>query len=148
VDYYLQRTTNGSSLSWVIHAWVAARRDREHSWQLFNEALKTDVADIQGGTTPEGIHLAAMASCIDLVQRCYPGLETHGRVLHFNPRFPDGLKQIQMRLHYRGHWLALEISGEKLKVASLSGGATPIAIEVKGHCFQLAEGEVKEIALP
>jgi alpha,alpha-trehalase len=147
VDYYLQRTTNGSSLSWVIHAWVAARRDREHSWQLFNEALKTDVADIQGGTTPEGIHLGAMAGCIDLVQRCYPGLETRGQVLHFNPLFPDGLKQIQMRLHYRGHWLALEISGEKLKVASLSGGAMPIAIEVKGHCFQLAEGKIKEIAL-
>ncbi|QBQ56538.1 trehalose-phosphatase [Nitrosococcus wardiae] len=147
IDYYLQRTSNGSSLSWIIHSWVAARRDREHSWQLFQEALKTDVADIQGGTTPEGIHLGAMAGCIDLVQRCYPGLEARGQVLHLNPRFPEGLKNIHMHLRYRGHWLELEISCEKLKIGSLACGAAPVEVEVKGNCFQLEEGKVKEIFL-
>ncbi|MDD5447895.1 MAG: trehalose-phosphatase, partial [Actinomycetota bacterium] len=56
IDYYLRRTSNGSSLSWIVHSWVAARSDRHESWELFNIALLTDFVDIQGGTTPEGIH--------------------------------------------------------------------------------------------
>ena len=35
-------------------------------WEFFQEVLKSDVADIQGGTTCEGIHLAAMAGSVDL----------------------------------------------------------------------------------
>ena len=31
-EYYERRTAHGSSLSRVVHAWVAARRDREASW--------------------------------------------------------------------------------------------------------------------
>ncbi|KFI22608.1 trehalose-phosphatase [Nitrosococcus oceani] len=147
IDYYLQRTSNGSSLSWIIHAWAATRRDRKHSWQLFQEALKTDVADIQGGTTPEGIHLGAMAGCIDLVQRCYTGLEARGQVLRFNPCFPEELRQLHMHLHYRGHWLELDISREKLKIESLTCGAAPVEIEVKGDRFSFKEGKVKEIEL-
>ncbi len=42
IDYYLERTSNGSSLSYVVHSWVAVRRNRRHSWRLFEEALKTD----------------------------------------------------------------------------------------------------------
>lgn len=147
IDYYLQRTSNGSSLSWIIHSWVAARRNREHSWQLFQKALKTDVADIQGGTTAEGIHLGAMAGCVDLVQRCYTGLESRGQVLRLNPRFPERLKRIHMHLRYRGHGLKLTISREKIKIESPTCGAAPVEMEVKGHRFRLQEGKVKEIAL-
>ncbi|MBE0431603.1 MAG: trehalose-phosphatase, partial [Dehalococcoidia bacterium] len=57
IDYYLERTSHGSTLSRVVHAWVLARSKRELSWHLFKEALESDVSDIQGGTTKEGIHL-------------------------------------------------------------------------------------------
>src|SRR4029079_10797439 len=40
---------------------------------LFQQVLKSDVADIQGGTTPEGIHLAPMVGSVDLLQRCFTG---------------------------------------------------------------------------
>ena len=76
IDYYLKRTSHGSTLSRVVHAWVLARSRREQSWHLFCDALKSDVMDIQGGTTHEGIHLGAMAGTVDLMQRCYSGLET------------------------------------------------------------------------
>ena len=58
-----------------MHAWVLARSDRRQSWEFFLEALESDIADIQGGTTAEGIHLGAMAGTLDLLQRCYTGLE-------------------------------------------------------------------------
>ena len=61
IDYYLRRTSHGSTLSKVVHAWLLARRDRRQAWEYFLQALDSDVADVQGGTTREGIHLGAMA---------------------------------------------------------------------------------------
>lgn len=52
-----------------------------------------------------------------------------------------------MHLHYRGHWLELDISREKLKIESLTCGAAPVEIEVKGDRFSFKEGKVKEIEL-
>src|SRR3546814_18514294 len=85
----MQRTSHGSTLSLITHAWVLARSDREHSWELFQRALDSDIADIQGGTTPEGIHTGAMAGTVALVPRKYLTLETRPGVLHFNPTPPD-----------------------------------------------------------
>jgi HAD superfamily hydrolase (TIGR01509 family) len=78
IDYYLRRTSHGSTLSSIVHAWVLARCCRQRSWSLFTEALHSDIADVQGGTTREGIHLGAMAGTVDLLQRCFPGLEPRG----------------------------------------------------------------------
>ncbi|MDY6796605.1 MAG: trehalose-phosphatase [Actinomycetota bacterium] len=147
IDYYLKRTSNGSSLSWIIHSWVAARRDRSHSWELFNVALLTDFTDIQSGTTPEGIHLGAMAGCVDMLGRGYTGLECRGDVLRFNPAFPEEMDGMKMSLHYRGQWLELDIATRKLKVHALSGGAVPIKIEVDDTVVELEEGATAELFL-
>ena len=32
IDYYLRRTSHGSTLSKVVHAWLLARRDRRRAW--------------------------------------------------------------------------------------------------------------------
>ena len=60
-------------------------------WELFVQALHSDVSNVRGGTTAEGIHLGAMAGTLDLVQRCYTGLETRQVVLRFNPVIPEEL---------------------------------------------------------
>jgi trehalose/maltose hydrolase-like predicted phosphorylase len=70
VNYYLERTCHGSTLSGVVNAWVLARSDRQRSWRFFAEALASDLHDVQGGTTAEGIYLGAMAGTVDLAQRC------------------------------------------------------------------------------
>ena len=77
-DYYLARTSHGSALSAVVHSWVLASRDRSASWRFFREALDSDIADVQGGTTAEGIHLGAMAGAVDLAERCHPGHDVSG----------------------------------------------------------------------
>ena len=63
------RGTSTAQRSWVAHSWVLARLDRRRSWELFLQALNSDIADLQGGTTHEGIHLGAMAGTVDLIQR-------------------------------------------------------------------------------
>jgi len=145
IDYYLKRTSNGSSLSWIIHSWVAIRRDRERSWEFFNQALKTDIADIQGGTTREGVHLGAMAGCVDMLQRGYTGLEAQGDVLRLNPSFPREIRQVHFHLRYRGHWLDLDIASDRLKITALSSRAKPIQVRVKDKDFELKEGETEDV---
>ena len=103
IAYYLDRTCHGSTLSKVVHSWVLARADRHKAWDYFLEALESDIADVQGGTTGEGIHLGAMAGTVDLLQRGFTGLETRDDVLGFDPFLPEALSRMRFRLRYRRH---------------------------------------------
>ncbi|MFB7865067.1 glycoside hydrolase family 65 protein [Streptomyces sp. NPDC056069] len=85
VAYHLRRTSHGSTLSSLVHGWVLARQKGADAWRYCEEALLADVADIQGGTTGEGIHLGAMAGTIDLVERGITGLEAGPEGLRVAP---------------------------------------------------------------
>ncbi|MFO7865829.1 MAG: glycosyl hydrolase family 65 protein [Candidatus Aminicenantes bacterium] len=148
IEYYMRRTSHGSTLSRVVHSWVMARSDRAKSWDLFNEALKSDVADIQGGTTPEGIHLGAMAGTIDLIQRCYTGIWIRNDILWINPDLPKKLMRLKMKIYFLGHSLRLEITQKKMTIQSLKSPSPPIKIGINQHIIELATEEKKEIELP
>src|SRR5690606_30073464 len=45
LEYYLKRTSHGSTLSRVVHASVLASADRRHSWDMLKKALGSDLAD-------------------------------------------------------------------------------------------------------
>src|SRR5690606_6432369 len=110
VDYYDRRSSHGSTRCRVVHAWVLARSDRKRAMKYFAEALQSDVADIQQGTTAEGVHLGAMGGTVDLVQRVCTGIEITGDVLRFSPRLPDAMTRLDMRIRYRGHTLDLKLT--------------------------------------
>lgn len=147
VNYYLNRTSHGSTLSRVAHSWVLARSDRRRSWSLFQQALDSDIADIQGGTTPEGIHIGAMAGVIDLVQRCYVGIEMRSNVLHLDPALPSDLGRVKARLRYRGHVLDIDVNHNLLRVSSRPFTANPITIAYRGRFRDLAPGDSYEFRL-
>jgi alpha,alpha-trehalase len=140
IEYYLRRTSHGSTLSRVVHAWVLSRANRKQSWQFFKEALESDVADIQGGTTPEGIHLGAMAGTADILQRAYTGMEARGDILRFNPVLPDELGHLHMHIRYRGHALTIDITPEELTVKDTLTTAGPIRVAVRDEIFELPAG--------
>ncbi|MFJ7960337.1 glycoside hydrolase family 65 protein [Streptomyces sp. NPDC096319] len=85
VAYYLRRTSHGSTLSSLVHGWVLTRQKGPQAWDHCREALLGDVADLQGGTTGEGIHLGAMAGTVDLVERGLTGLEAGPEGLRVAP---------------------------------------------------------------
>jgi alpha,alpha-trehalase len=147
VDYYLARTSHGSTLSSVVHAWVVARSDRERSWELFSQALESDVADVQGGTTPEGIHLGAMAGTVDLLERGYTGLEARGDVLWFNPAIPEEIRALEFRVHYRGHRLQVRITPEVLHVSTIPSEVAAIQVGFRDEVVELLPGTTKEWSL-
>jgi alpha,alpha-trehalase len=140
--YYLSRTSHGSSLSRVVHSWVTARSDREKAWQVLQEALRVDVLDALSGTTAEGIHLGAMAGTVDLIQRGHTGLETRRGTLFFNPRLPQGLKSLKLRLFYRGHSLDVSVTQGSFQIASRPGMALPIRVAIKGKAQKLKTGQI------
>ncbi len=147
IAYYLARTSHGSTLSRVAHAWVLARADRPRSWQLFQLALDSDIADTQGSTTPEGIHIGAMAGTIDLIQRCYIGLEMRANVLYFDPVLPDELARIKVHVRYRRQVLEVEVTHEVLRISSRSFTVAPITIAYRGHFRDVAPGDTYEFRL-
>jgi len=147
IDYYSARTTHGSTLSRVVDSWVRARSDREGSWRLFKEALESDVADVQGGTTPEGIHLGAMAGTVDLLQRGYTGIVTRGDVLSFNPCLPREVTCQRMTIRYRGHALDLTITHRTLSIHSHRSNAAPIKLDIVGAVGEIAAGQTLDFEL-
>ncbi len=147
INYYLNRTTNGSSLALVIHAWIEARQARERSWDFFSRALETDMVDDQTGSTREGIHLAAMSGCIDILQRGYAGLEIRSDILILNPLFPKSINRICFHIRYRTHWLDLEITQKDVKVKSLTSKARPIMIMIKDEIIRLYPGKIAVVEL-
>ncbi|OBB23320.1 trehalose-phosphatase [Mycolicibacterium elephantis] len=140
VDYYLSRTSHGSTLSALVHTWVLARANRDHAMEFFEQVLKSDVADIQGGTTSEGIHLAAMAGSVDLVQRCFTGLETRNDRLVLAPNWPESLGALGFPLHYRDHHLYVRVSGKGAEVSVGPRDVPPVMIECHGRVEHLAPG--------
>ena len=147
VAYYDARSTHGSTLSRVVHAWVLARSNRPKAMRYYAEALQSDVSDIQGGTTAEGIHLGAMAGTVDLVQRVSTGIEVTGGVLRLNPRLPEELDRLDMRIRYRGHTLDLRLTRETLTVRGREPGAAPIRLAFRDQEFVFEGGSTRVFPL-
>lgn len=147
IDYYLRRSSHGSTLSRVVHAWVLARSDRARSFDLFAEALRSDVDDIQGGTTPEGIHLGAMAGAVDLLKRGYTGAVVRGGTLHLAPRLPDALTELRTRFFVRGAWLDVHVTRDQVEVAYTSGRAATVEVVVAGESLALERGRPRRRVL-
>jgi len=141
IEYYLARSSNGSTLSNVVHSWVFSRSDRTLSWELFNKALESDISDIQGGTTHEGIHLGAMAGTVDIVQRCYTGVEFHDGVLFFNPSIPKGLNRLAMKIKYRGNWFHVITTPDMMSISSGRCGPPTVKVGFQGEVYELKQGE-------
>jgi alpha,alpha-trehalase len=141
VRHYLDRTAHGSTLSRVVHSWVLARSDRPRSFELFAQALESDVADIQGGTTPEGIHLGAMAGTVDLLQQGYTGLEARPDGLWLNPSLPDVITRLRFHLDYRGHGIEVRIGRERLEVLVHRDTPAPVPIGYRDERRLVAPGE-------
>ncbi len=142
IDYYLQRSAHDSTLSRVADSWVLARADRPRSWDVFLEALVSDVADIQGGTTAEGLHLGAMAGTVDVLQRCYTGLELRGDILWLNPRLPGSLRCLQLFVRYRGHSLALTVRPDCVEVSAVRCAAPTMKVGIRDRVYELRAGQV------
>ncbi|SCL32892.1 Trehalose and maltose hydrolase (possible phosphorylase) [Micromonospora rhizosphaerae] len=147
VDYYLSRTAHGSTLSRIAHAWVLARTDRRRSWEMLLEALGTDLTDPEHSSTREGIHLGATAGSLDILQRCYTGLEIRGDVLRLNPLLPDGLDRLECVIRYRNLLITLTIEHQEVRISAAPGADPPVRVAVRDRSMLLSPGATVTIAM-
>jgi trehalose/maltose hydrolase-like predicted phosphorylase len=149
VEHYLARTSHGSTLSGLVHGWVLARARRAEAWTYCQEALRGDIADLQGGTTGEGIHLGAMAGTLDLVQRGLTGLETRAGALWLDPVPLPELSSYGFSLRYQGHWgVRLRLEHGCLNIEVPSSDRSPIDVRLPDRAVNVEPGETCRLVLP
>lgn len=137
LHYYLKRTSHGSTLSRVVHAQLACDTGlHDLSRELYQQALRSDYGDIQGGTTAEGIHTGVMAATINTAVMSYAGVDIRGDRLSVSPSLPAEWKRIRFNLQHRGvHYYFL------ISPASVSVTADKEAyIDIDNETHQITAG--------
>lgn len=117
LNYYLQRTSHGSTLSRVVHARLAGMTgDHELSWKLYLDALTSDYNDIQGGTTAEGIHAGVMAGTVLGAMHTFAGLDLQGDIVRINPRLPAHWRKISFNFTFKKVNYRIEVTKERVMI--------------------------------
>ncbi|MFD1471985.1 glycoside hydrolase family 65 protein [Companilactobacillus mishanensis] len=143
VNYYLQRTTHGSTLSRIVYSMLALKvNDYDLSWKLFYQALTSDYYDIQGGTTAEGIHLGVMGATVNVVTSDFAGVDFRGDEISVDPHFPDQWQTIKFNLTFKGIRYYFTVSKDSITVAT----DHDTQIVVKGEQVPLTGDEEKTIS--
>lgn len=140
MDYYLKRTSHGSTLSRVVHAQLANMiNDTELSRVLYQDALSSDFNDIQGGTTAEGIHLGVMAGTVLIALQSYAGLNIIGDKVKINPKLPKTWNSIKFSFTFRGQEFSAFITHDQVDVKLIN--SISAEIEVNGKDIKLVGSE-------
>jgi beta-phosphoglucomutase family hydrolase len=142
LEYYLARTSHGSTLSRVVHAQLAnITGDHQLSWELYLDALTSDYSDIQGGTTAEGIHAGVMAGTVWVALASFAGLNLHGEFPRFDPNLPGHWRKISFFFNFRGDDYECEITKScvRIRIDRENEGVAMVGIRDKD--FEIATGE-------
>jgi alpha,alpha-trehalase len=88
-----------------------------------------------------------MAGTVDVLQRCYTGIELRGDVLWLNPRLPKPLRRLQLFVRYRGQSLALDLTADAARVTVMHCQAPSIRVGVDGAIHELKASESRRFTL-
>ncbi|MFW5737724.1 MAG: glycosyl hydrolase family 65 protein, partial [Spirochaetota bacterium] len=135
-EYYVQRTSHGSTLSWIVHSAILRYLDehKNDQWRWFVECLRSDVFDTQGGTTLEGIHCGVMAGSIDIVVSAFAGVNLFRDHIELDPYLPDGWRRVSFVIQQRAERLRIEVELEEGRsVAYLTRMATA-GLDLTARC--------------
>jgi alpha,alpha-trehalase len=133
-EYYVVRTSHGSTLSKVVHCYIAQLLGGpQQSWGWFQQVLESDIYDTQGETTPEGIHTGVMAGSIDIVMRGYAGINTSDDVIRINPDLPDNWQSIKLRFRCKDRWVSLTITKYEITILIQGPMTKPVKVPVEIH---------------
>lgn len=139
LEYYLQRTSHGSTLSRVVHSKLALLAgDHDLSWRLYSEALASDFNDIQGGTTGEGIHAGVMAGTVLIALFTYAGINLSGNRVSVHPNLPKAWPTMDFGFKFRGIHYSFTISNKQVRVMT----DHPVELEIFGRKVEIKGEEV------
>jgi trehalose/maltose hydrolase-like predicted phosphorylase len=147
-DYYIERTSHGSTLSKVVHCYLAHIMGRKkESWKWYLDVLDSDIHDVQGGTTPEGIHTGVMGGSIDILMRGFAGIESRRGSLRIAPDLPAAVKEIAFRFSYRGAELEISVGKGHFTLEMLKSPGEELSVYVYDRKYKLEPGKVRKFSI-
>ncbi len=140
-EYYLERTSHGSTLSYIVHSAISryVEGHRNDTWHWFVEGLKSDVFDTQGGTTREAIHCGVMAGTISIILENFAGINLFRDRVLVNPDLPRQWNMLSFKIVHRSNLFHFEITPEVVRVRrELVGldGAEALPLQVDEETYQ------------
>ena len=145
-EYYLNRTSHGSTLSRIVHADLSNRiGEKELGWKLYMEALSSDYVDIQGGTTAEGIHAGVMGATVIFAIRSFAGIKWNEEMLKIDPDLPGHWKAIKFSFAFRKIYYTFEITHKTIRIKSECADRKQVVVHVSGSDHTLDCGKWTEI---
>lgn len=103
-DYYEPKTLHDSTLSFGIHALVAARLGyEEKAVRYFEKSLFLDLKNVMNNTAKEGIHTASLGATWQAMVLGFGGLSIQNGILEVENRLPQGIDQMRYRVYYHGN---------------------------------------------
>lgn len=145
LEYYLARTSHGSTLSRVVHAQLANMiDDHQLSWDLYKDALTSDYADVQGGTTGEGIHAGVMAGTVTIALQSFAGLNLKGDIVKFEPHLPNHWRKVEFSFKFKNVKYDCKVTPETLSVTVQNVSHKDVQLIVNGQ-RQIAMNGIENI---
>jgi trehalose 6-phosphate phosphatase len=82
-----------------------------------------------------------MAGTLDVLQRCFAGVELRDDVLWLNPFWPKSLGTLEFSIFYRDHLITLSIADHTVRVSSGLGSHLAVRVGCRGRLRELEPGQ-------
>jgi trehalose/maltose hydrolase-like predicted phosphorylase len=118
-EYYLARTSHGSTLSYIVHSAISryVEGHRNDTWRWFMAGLESDIYDTQGGTTREAIHCGVMAGTLGIIIENFAGINLFRDHIVVNPDLPRSWNRLAFSLLHRGNLFDFDINPGTVRVS-------------------------------
>ncbi|MCF8388751.1 MAG: hypothetical protein K9G47_12790, partial [Bacteroidales bacterium] len=148
-QYYLKRTSHGSTLSYVVHSALLKylKLDSIDRWEWFMNALKSDLYDTQGGTTEEGIHAGVMAGTIDIVLQSFAGIEIFRNCFELNPALPDHWDELSFKIYHLNRVFHFRLNHQQYIIQSLGEHPDNFCFRYKDKDYSFEGKDMIKISL-
>ena len=78
---------------------------------------------------------------MDMLQRCFAGLETRQDALWFNPHWPRRFGRLQFTVQYRDQPLTVQVTGREVRVCADPGPGGAVRVGCGDELRELRPGE-------
>jgi trehalose/maltose hydrolase-like predicted phosphorylase len=139
-EYYIRRTSHGSTLSRLVHGHIAYKLGKStEGWELYDEALRSDLIDIQGGTTGEGIHCGVMAGTVYFIMSVFSGMDLGEVPLELCPHLPGHWSGLEFNFTFRGRTYHVTIDRDTFKISTEMPLEEKIKIHICGRKYVFSD---------
>ena len=110
-NYYEPKTLHDSTLSFGIHALLAARLGRkEEAVKYFEKSLFLDLKNVMKNTAKEGIHTASLGATWQAMILGFGGISTKEGKLVADNLLPQEISSISYKVYFRGEKYQIDIA--------------------------------------